>query len=73
MACNKVCYVSRKDALGAGRWLRRRGLESCHAYRCRYCSWAHGSEVWHLTTMSRKRAKQDIKARRRRHMHQGDE
>jgi hypothetical protein len=68
MSCSKVCYISRKDARAAMRWLRqRRGLESGHAYRCRYCSWAYGIEIWHLSTMSRERAKRDEKARKERY------
>jgi hypothetical protein len=67
MTCNKICYASRRDALGAARWLRRRrGLESSHAYRCRHCSATLGVEIWHLTTMSRKQAKRGVKDRRER-------
>ena len=59
--CNKVNYVSRRDARSAARWMERtRGVTSQHAYRCQRCGF------WHLTTMSRERAKADVRARKER-------
>lgn len=59
--CNKVNYVSRKDARSAARWMeRKRKVQSQHAYQCQRCGF------WHLTTMSRERAKADVRARRER-------
>ena len=58
--CNKVSYLSRRDARSAARWMRLKGMQTQHAYYC----WRCGD--WHLTSMSRARAKLDIKARRER-------
>ena len=63
--CNKVAYVSRRDARSAARWMERNyRLAWQHPYPCRYCGF------WHLSTMSRKRAKLDVRARRERRRQQ---
>jgi hypothetical protein len=59
--CDKVAYVNRRDARAASRWLQQvRGLAASRPYHCNFCGF------WHLTSMSRKRAKRDIKARKER-------
>lgn len=44
--CNKVHYVSRRDAMAAARWVASRARPQ-HAYLCRRCGY------WHLSSMAR--------------------
>lgn len=68
--CNKIWYLSRREARGAARWYTGR---SQHPYYCEVCG------GWHLTSMSRQAGKLVEKERRirrrerERWRYQGDE
>ena len=58
--CNKIYYLTRKEARAQARRFKSLAGRDQHPYYCRFC------RGWHLTSMSRVRSKQDTKARRER-------
>ena len=58
--CHKATYLTRREAAGQARWMRRHSVTQ-RPYRCRDCG------LWHLTTQHSRGKRAQYRQERMRH------